>query len=458
MLNQTVVCYKYTNSLVFYIVTKLIKICVLIRVSSFLGLLDMNLFKYLTATVASILLCSQLYAAGEYKGERNAFNRFHGEGTYKYTNGNVYSGEWVDGRKNGQGKQTWANGDVYEGGWSNNREHGVGTKTWSSGSAYSGEWLLGKMSGEGEFKSAKGDMYRGAFIADQKQGKGVLTEARTGIKYKGTWRDDKKEGDFVVSMKNGLVAKGVWRAGQPPASASVVLPGGELYSGPVANGYLPSGKGTCTSGGKSSPCLFNNGKREQIVAAKPKPVVAPKPKPAPKPVVKTPPKVPAVKPAPAVVAEAPKVVAKPKPQPKVAPKPKNPRTLRGARTDGSQFFFKHSWGGFSSNIPQLTVEKSINDFGGMRISAKGGEFDVVFTIDEYLGPGTYPLKYFKASIQKEGESTSYRTSSAEPGELKIIEDDDGMLIGLFSFTGYPYGNVGKDKRVISEGEFAIPLK
>ena len=67
-------------------------------------------------------------AAGLYEGERNAFNRFHGKGTYKYTNGNVYEGDWVDGRKNGQGTQTWSNGEKYEGGWSNNREHGQGIR------------------------------------------------------------------------------------------------------------------------------------------------------------------------------------------------------------------------------------------------------------------------------------------------------------------------------------------
>ena len=178
------------------------------------------------------------------------------------------------------------------------------------------------------------------------------------------------------------------------------------------------------------------------------PYTAPKPKPAP-----------VAKPfeaagAAAVVAAAPAPVAKPAPP----PKPKNPRTMRGVRSDGSQFFFKHSWGGTSDNIKVLKVEKDINDFGAMRISAKEGDFELVITVDEYVGPGTYELKYFKASIQKAGEGTSYRTSSADPGTLKILKDADGMLIGLFSFNGYPFGNKGSDMRSVTEGEFAIPLK
>ena len=104
------------------------------------------------------------------------------------------------------------------------------------------------------------------------------------------------------------------------------------------------------------------------------------------------------------------------------------------------------------------MEKNINEFGAMQISATGGEYDVTFTIDEYVGEGTYELKYFKAAIQKKGDSKSYRTSSSEPGKLTVLQDGKGMLIGIFSFTGYPYGNVGADKQVVAEGEFAIPLK
>jgi hypothetical protein len=104
------------------------------------------------------------------------------------------------------------------------------------------------------------------------------------------------------------------------------------------------------------------------------------------------------------------------------------------------------------------VEKDINGFGAMQIVADGGEFEGSFTVDEYVGEVTYELKYFKASIQKKGEATSYRTSSSEPGTLKILQDGKGMLIGTFSFTGYPYGNVGNDKREVTEGEFAIPMK
>jgi hypothetical protein len=100
------------------------------------------------------------------------------------------------------------------------------------------------------------------------------------------------------------------------------------------------------------------------------------------------------------------------------------------------------------------VEKDLNEFGAMRITASGGEFTVTIMVDEYVGAGTYELKYFKASIEKSGQA-SYRTSATEPGKLVVLEDDGTKLVGLFSFTGYPNGNVGTDKRSVQEGEFAI---
>lgn len=44
-----------------------------------------------------------VFVVGEYVGEWNVFNCFYGKGIYKYINGNVYEGEWVDGCKSGEG-------------------------------------------------------------------------------------------------------------------------------------------------------------------------------------------------------------------------------------------------------------------------------------------------------------------------------------------------------------------
>ena len=41
----------------------------------------------------------------------------HGKGIMVYPNGDVYKGEWVEGRKSGQEVHKWKNGDIFEGQW-----------------------------------------------------------------------------------------------------------------------------------------------------------------------------------------------------------------------------------------------------------------------------------------------------------------------------------------------------
>lgn len=48
----------------------------------------------------------------EYAGQWSK-NRFHGEGTRRFNNGNVYNGNYVDGRRQGQGKCYFANGGEF---------------------------------------------------------------------------------------------------------------------------------------------------------------------------------------------------------------------------------------------------------------------------------------------------------------------------------------------------------
>ena len=50
----------------------------------------------------------------------------HGQGTYKFSSGNVYIGNWDKGLMNGYGRMSYYDGSVYEGNWKNNVMHGDG--------------------------------------------------------------------------------------------------------------------------------------------------------------------------------------------------------------------------------------------------------------------------------------------------------------------------------------------
>lgn len=47
-------------------------------------------------------------------------------GIYTNSNGDVYDGNWEDGKMKGQGVYNYANGDKYTGEWANNEKNGRG--------------------------------------------------------------------------------------------------------------------------------------------------------------------------------------------------------------------------------------------------------------------------------------------------------------------------------------------
>ena len=66
----------------------------------------------------------------------------------RYTNGAVYTGTLLNGKRHGEGTYTNPNGDNFTGTWLNGlRQTGEGTYTWDSGDTYTGAWLNGERTG-----------------------------------------------------------------------------------------------------------------------------------------------------------------------------------------------------------------------------------------------------------------------------------------------------------------------
>ena len=66
-----------------------------------------------------------------------------GQGLATWVNGNRYSGEWRNGKKNGRGSQVDADGSRYDGQWRNDLPNGRGTLVLSNGDGYDGAWVNG---------------------------------------------------------------------------------------------------------------------------------------------------------------------------------------------------------------------------------------------------------------------------------------------------------------------------
>ena len=50
----------------------------------------------------------------------------HGKGVYTWPDGNRYTGEYVNGKKEGWGVYTYSNGKEFEGTWKNGKQEGYG--------------------------------------------------------------------------------------------------------------------------------------------------------------------------------------------------------------------------------------------------------------------------------------------------------------------------------------------
>ncbi|CAL8280941.1 unnamed protein product [Gadus morhua 'NCC'] len=155
-------------------------------------------------------------------------------------NGDKYTGEWQDNKKQGKGTQIWKkaaafyDGDwklgkregygtfsklcpktnryarLYSGEWKNDKKHGQGTYYYSTTAVYKGEWRDGRRSGRGRMHYDNGDIYEGAWLHDKHHGLGMIQLAN-GNRYEGSWQDGKKNGQGrFLFWERGQIYKGLW--------------------------------------------------------------------------------------------------------------------------------------------------------------------------------------------------------------------------------------------------------
>ena len=123
-------------------------------------------------------------------------------GTYTYTSGNKYVGEWKDDKKHGQGTFTWTDGDQYVGAFKDDMYHGLGTSTYANGDRYVGAFKDDKRHGQGTYTYANGDQYVGEWKDGKKHGQGTYTYAN-GERLVGFFMNDEYIPDICEGM--GLV-------------------------------------------------------------------------------------------------------------------------------------------------------------------------------------------------------------------------------------------------------------
>eukprot|EP00824_Muranothrix_gubernata_P014838 TRINITY_DN30768_c0_g1_i2.p1 TRINITY_DN30768_c0_g1~~TRINITY_DN30768_c0_g1_i2.p1 ORF type:complete len:208 (+),score=44.94 TRINITY_DN30768_c0_g1_i2:76-624(+) len=134
---------------------------------------------------------------GKYKGATNTHGQPHGHGIMVYGNGDVYEGEWKEGRYHGHGTYSYGRGGMFDGEWARGRKSGHGKETYATGDTYVGAFQLNERHGEGRMTYASGAYYEGSFEAGYKHGKGTLVSANGEEVNAGTFVRGRKHGTFL---------------------------------------------------------------------------------------------------------------------------------------------------------------------------------------------------------------------------------------------------------------------
>ena len=78
----------------------------------------------------------------------------------KFTNNDVFVGNWINGVRIGNGKMIYSNGDNYEGNWNYNIREGKGKINYINVNKFNGEWVNDIII-YGNMEYLNGDIYFG---------------------------------------------------------------------------------------------------------------------------------------------------------------------------------------------------------------------------------------------------------------------------------------------------------
>ena len=141
------------------------------------------------------------------------YGAFNGSGTLSSPdNKYLYNGEWKDGMKHGTG-QLITDTIKYSGKFENDLFSGSrGILCDEKGNIYEGDFLNGKYDGYGHYKMSNGDIYIGEFKDGLFDGKGQLTD-KDGNVFDGNFVKGKKDGFGLIINNKGEKIEGKYKNG-----------------------------------------------------------------------------------------------------------------------------------------------------------------------------------------------------------------------------------------------------
>ncbi|KAG6783316.1 hypothetical protein POTOM_012762 [Populus tomentosa] len=158
------------------------------------------------------------------------------------SNGDFYTGQWLDNLPHGHGKYLWTDGCMYLGEWYKGKTMGKGKFSWPSGATYEGEFKGGYVDGRGTYTGSSCDTFRGYWVMNLKHGNGTQSYAN-GDYYDGDWRRGSQDGHGRYQWKSSNHYIGQWKNGLMNGSGTMIWSNGNRYDGFWQDG-LPTGNGS----------------------------------------------------------------------------------------------------------------------------------------------------------------------------------------------------------------------
>mmetsp|Transcript_23604 Transcript_23604/g.44960 ORF Transcript_23604/g.44960 Transcript_23604/m.44960 type:complete len:245 (+) Transcript_23604:357-1091(+) len=157
-----------------------------------------------------------------WSGEVNALGQPHGEGLYRFCNGDQFSGRYENGVPFGVGLVRFHDGSLYKGEVECGRSktdpvvpHGKGQKRLPfHGGAYDGHFKHGMKDGTGTYIFNCGDTYIGQYRRDMQHGKAKVVFSN-GVTYIGQFENGQMHGDGYMQYPDGRLEACRHKHGRP---------------------------------------------------------------------------------------------------------------------------------------------------------------------------------------------------------------------------------------------------
>nr|CAH7752110.1 unnamed protein product [Callosobruchus chinensis] len=129
-----------------------------------------------------------------------------GVGTFRWSDGTVYKGEFKNGYPTGRGRMILSDLNTYDGDFCQGFFHGSGVLYLSNClKFYRGSWKSGKRHGKGWIEYGMNDSYVGDWFEDTRHGEGYR-KYKNGAGYRGQWSKNYKNGNGSMILGNADVA------------------------------------------------------------------------------------------------------------------------------------------------------------------------------------------------------------------------------------------------------------